>query len=197
MCIEAHVRAALERLRRCCTRPPFAMDRLRQDSRTAPHTTGADRAHCSAGATAAYAPAPLFWCAGSELSTQGCGGGAPWVAPQGNALPPTPEPAPPQRSKAHYLWAVLIARFLRTCGTDRPQLRAANQLCPQLIVSSITSGRTRSHHTYPRRAGHRCGMTATRRRMRGCTLSPIGIWQRKRHRTMRSISASTGDRAKR
>ena len=29
----------------------------------------------------------------------------------GNALPPTPEPAPPKRSPAHYLWAVLIARI--------------------------------------------------------------------------------------
>ncbi len=34
------------------------------------------------------------------------------LAPQGNALPPTPEPAAsPKRSPAHYLWAVLIARI--------------------------------------------------------------------------------------
>jgi hypothetical protein len=26
---------------------------------------------------------------------------------------------PPKRSPAHYLWAVLIARVLRPCGTDR------------------------------------------------------------------------------
>jgi hypothetical protein len=40
------------------------------------------------------------------------GKGAPGVIPQGNALPPTPEPAPPpKRSQAHYLWAVLIARI--------------------------------------------------------------------------------------
>ena len=44
-----------------------------------------------------------------------------------------------------------------------------------------------------RRADHRCGMTATRRRMRGCTLSPIGIWRRNRHRTLRLISASVGE----
>ena len=38
--------------------------------------------------------------------------GAPGVVPQGNALPPTPEPAAsPKRSPAHYLWAVLIARI--------------------------------------------------------------------------------------
>jgi hypothetical protein len=34
-------------------------------------------------------------------------------------------------------------------------------------------------------------MTATRRRMRGCIFSPIGIWRRNRHGTLRLISAST------
>ena len=33
------------------------------------------------------------------------------MAPLGHAIPPTPEPATPKRSKAHYLWAVLIARI--------------------------------------------------------------------------------------
>jgi hypothetical protein len=37
--------------------------------------------------------------------------GAPGVAPLGHASPPTPEPATPKRSPAHYLWAVLIARI--------------------------------------------------------------------------------------
>jgi hypothetical protein len=37
--------------------------------------------------------------------------GAPAVVPLGNASPPTPEPATHKRSKAHYLWAVLIARI--------------------------------------------------------------------------------------
>jgi hypothetical protein len=41
----------------------------------------------------------------------GTGKDAPGVIPQGNALPPMPEPAPPKRSPAHYLWAVLIARI--------------------------------------------------------------------------------------
>ena len=45
--------------------------------------------------------------------------GAAGVVPLGHAIPPTPEPATPKRSKAHYLWAVLIARVLRPCGTDR------------------------------------------------------------------------------
>ena len=39
------------------------------------------------------------------------GEGAPGMTPQGHAIPPTPEPASPKRSKAHYLWAVLIARI--------------------------------------------------------------------------------------
>ena len=37
--------------------------------------------------------------------------GAPGEVPLGHAIPPTPEPATPKRSKAHYLWAVLIARI--------------------------------------------------------------------------------------
>jgi hypothetical protein len=37
--------------------------------------------------------------------------GAPGVAPLDHASPSTPEPAPPKRSPAHYLWAVLIARI--------------------------------------------------------------------------------------
>ena len=39
------------------------------------------------------------------------GEGVPGVAPLGHAIPPTPEPAPPKRAPAHYLWAVLIARI--------------------------------------------------------------------------------------
>ena len=35
------------------------------------------------------------------------GMGAPRLVPLRNVLPTTPEPAPPKRSKAHYLWAVL------------------------------------------------------------------------------------------
>ncbi len=49
------------------------------------------------------------------------GEGAPGVAPLGNVLPSQSGPAqpvPPKRP-AHYLWAVLIARILRYCGTDR------------------------------------------------------------------------------
>jgi hypothetical protein len=40
------------------------------------------------------------------------GEGAPGVVPQqGHVMPPTPEPALPKRSAAHYLWAMLIARI--------------------------------------------------------------------------------------
>ena len=37
--------------------------------------------------------------------------GAPGVVPLGHAISPTPAPALPKRSPAHYLWAVLIARI--------------------------------------------------------------------------------------
>jgi hypothetical protein len=37
--------------------------------------------------------------------------GAPALALLGHAIPPEPEPVPPKRSPAHYLWAVLIARI--------------------------------------------------------------------------------------
>jgi hypothetical protein len=33
------------------------------------------------------------------------------VVPLGHAISSTPEPAPPRRAPAHYLWAVLIARI--------------------------------------------------------------------------------------
>jgi len=47
------------------------------------------------------------------------GEGAPEVVRQGHAMSLPPESVPLKRSKAHYLWAVLIASFLRPCGTDR------------------------------------------------------------------------------
>ena len=57
------------------------------------------------------------------------------VAPDGNAvgggaqLPQTqPESEPPKGSPAHYLWAVLIARILRPCGTDRSYAKRASSV---------------------------------------------------------------------
>ena len=51
--------------------------------------------------------------------------------------------------------------------------------------------------SYPRQAGHRCGRTATRRKVRAPKSSWTGIWLRNRHRTTRWISVSNGDRSKR
>jgi len=157
--IEAHDRAALERLLRYCARPPFAMDRLRkegaelvyrcakQHSEPGSDKRGAkvDELHLTpleliariaalvppprthrhryfgvlapnsplrAAAVALAAPAQPAKQVVVQTEPAATGEGAPGVVPQGNALPPTPEPAAPaKRSTAHYLWAVLIARI--------------------------------------------------------------------------------------
>ena len=73
-----------------------------------------------AAVTALAAPVQPAMAEPAQTDTgEGVGVGVPGVVPQGNALPPTPEPVQPKRSPAHYLWAVLIARFLISCGTDR------------------------------------------------------------------------------
>jgi hypothetical protein len=63
------------------------------------------------------------------------GKGAPGVVPLGHASPPTPAPATPKRSKAHYLWAVLIARiyevFPLVCPICGGQMR---------LIAFITEG---------------------------------------------------------
>ena len=155
--IEAHDRAALERLLRYCARPPFAMDRLRkegcdlvyrcakQHSEPGSDKRGArvDELHLTpleliariaalvppprthrhryfgvlapnsphrAAVTAMAAPAKQVVVQAKPANISE-GEGAPGVTPLGHAIPATPEPAPPKRSKAHYLWAVLIARI--------------------------------------------------------------------------------------
>ena len=127
VCIEAHDRAALERLLRYCACSPFAMDRLRkegaalvyrcakQHSEPTNDKRGAkvDELHLTplellARIAALVAPAKQVVVQTEPTATDK---GVPGVVPQGNALPPTPEPAPPKRSPAHYLWAVLIARI--------------------------------------------------------------------------------------
>jgi hypothetical protein len=45
------------------------------------------------------------------IGQPGTGEGAPGLAPMGKAVQTQPEPVPPKRSPAHYLWAVLIARI--------------------------------------------------------------------------------------
>ena len=155
VCIEAHDRAALERLLRYCARPPFAMDRLRkegaelvyrcakQQSEPGSDKRGAraDELHLTpleliariaalvpprrthrhryfgvlapnsplrCAVTALAAPAKQFVVQTEPAAT---GEDALGVAPQGRATPPMPELVPLTRSKAHYLWAVLIARI--------------------------------------------------------------------------------------
>ena len=51
----------------------------------------------------------------------------------------------------------------------------------------------RTRRSGQRRAGRRCGKGVMRRWMTGCKSSRIGIWQRNRHPTLMSISASIGD----
>ncbi|APW46526.1 hypothetical protein RA876_09245 [Rhodoferax antarcticus] len=61
--------------------------------------------------------------------------GASAVVALGHAIPTTPEPAPPKRSPAHYLWAVLIARiyevFALLCPLCGGQMR---------LIAFITEG---------------------------------------------------------
>jgi hypothetical protein len=158
VCIQAHDRAALERLLRYCARPPFAMDRLRKEGcdlvyrcakqRSEPSSdkrgAKADELHLTpleliariaalvppprthrhryfgvlapnsphrAAVTALATPAQPTKQVVVQADPAATGEGAPWVVPLGHAIPPTPEPATPKRSKAHYLWAVLIARI--------------------------------------------------------------------------------------
>ena len=63
------------------------------------------------------------------------GEGAPGVVTLGHAISPTPEPVPPKRSPAHYLWAVLIARiyevFSLLCPMCGGQMR---------LIAFITEG---------------------------------------------------------
>ena len=69
-----------------------------------------------AAAVALAAPMPQ---ATAEPAQPRTGVGTPGLVVPGNAIPTTPETVPPNRSPAHYLWAVLIASFLRPFGTDR------------------------------------------------------------------------------
>jgi len=150
--IEAHDRAALERLLRYCARPPFAMERLRkegaalvyrcakQHSEPSSDKRGArvdelrltpleliDRIaalvppprthrHRYFGVLAPNSPFRAAVTAMAQPPTRQTepaitGEGVPGVVPLGHAISPTPEPAPPKRAPAHYLWAVLIARI--------------------------------------------------------------------------------------
>ena len=103
VCIAAHDRAGLERLLRYCARPPFAMERLRkagselvyrcakQDSEpgSLPHNKRGVKADeitltplelieriAKLVPSAAHAPPPLLWRAGTELTLEACRHGA-------------------------------------------------------------------------------------------------------------------------
>ena len=61
-----------------------------------------------AAVTALAAPAKQVVVQTAPATT---GEGSPGVVPLGQAIPLAPEPAPPKRAPAHYLWAVLVARI--------------------------------------------------------------------------------------
>ena len=156
--IEAHDRAALERLLRYCARPPFAMDRLHKEGTELVYSCGkqhsepgsdkrgarVDELHLTpleliariaalvppprthrhryfgvlapnsplrAAVTALAQPAQPAKQVVVQAEPANMSEGAPGVVPLGHAISPTPAPAPPKRSPAHYLWAVLIARI--------------------------------------------------------------------------------------
>ena len=110
---------------------------------------------------------------------------------------------PPKRSPAHYLWAVLIARiyevFPLLCPLCGGQMR---------LIAFITEGtqirKILDHigvdpdppHISPAR-GPPLWDDCYAQTDEGVHIGPIGIWRRNRHPTLRSISASVGDLAKR
>ncbi|OLP05680.1 transposase family protein [Rhodoferax antarcticus ANT.BR] len=176
VCIEAHDRAALERLLRYCARPPFAMDRLRKEGASLVYRCakqhsepGSDKRgarvdeliltplelidriaalvppprthrHRYFGVLAPNSPLRAAVTAMAQPPTRqtepsNMSEGASAVVALGHAIPTTPEPAPPKRSPAHYLWAVLIARiyevFPLSCPLCGGQMR---------LIAFITEG---------------------------------------------------------
>jgi hypothetical protein len=168
--IESHDRAALERLLRYCARPPFACGRLRKE--------GAELVYRCAKQHSEPAPAQPAKQVAVQTEPTATGEGAPGVTPLGHASPPM-----------HEVFPLLCP----LCGGQVRLIAFITEGTRESGRSLITSGWTPSPRTLPRHADHRFGMTATRRRMRGCALSPIGVWRRNRHRTLRSISASVGE----
>ena len=101
------------------------------------------------------------------------------TAPPGHtgATASEPAPAPPPKRPAHYLWAVLIARIYEVllcarsaaarCASSRSSRTASTY-----AKSSITSEWNQCRPTLPRHAGHHCGMTVMRRRVKGQQIEP-------------------------
>ena len=244
VCIEAHDRAALERLLRYCARPPFAMERLRKEGAALVYRCAKQRSEPSSdrrGAkvnelnltplelidriaalvppprthrhryfgvlapnsplrAAAVAMAAPSQATPAQPAQTGTGVGVPGVVPQGNAVPSTLEPAaPPKQSKAHYLWAVLIARiyevFPLLCPMCGGQMRLIAFITHSADIRQILDHigvDSQPPHIAPARGPPLWG-TVMRRWMTGCKSRRIGIWRRNPHPTLMSISASIGD----
>jgi hypothetical protein len=151
-------------------------------------------------ALAQAAPVPP---ATTQAESAAAGEGALGPSATGNAVLPTPEPAPSKRS-AHYLWAVLIARIYEVCPLLCPlcggQMRIIAFITHSADIRQIADPRLHrsgltatAHRPRTRHAARRCGMRVMCPRVKGCRSSPIGIWRRNQHPITRSISASTGE----
>ena len=73
------------------------------------------------------------------------------------------------------------SRSCARCAAGRCASSRSLPTVPTYATSWITSGWTRNRHTSLRHADHRCGRTATRRRMMVYKASRIGIWQLNPH----------------
>ena len=218
VCIEAHDRAALERLLRYCARPPFAMERLRKEG-----------------------AALVYRCAKQHSEPTGDKRGA-----KVDEITLTPLElidrlaalVPPPRTHRHCYFGVLAPNSPLRCAvtalaTAAPAQPNAVQAEPastgQGMAGSTSLGNAVSpvqKPLQPKRAAHylwavliariyevfplvcpicggpmriiafithRCGRTVMRSWVRGHKSSPIGIWRRNPHPNLMSISASTGD----
>lgn len=134
----------------------------------------------------AHAPPSLLRRAGTELAPQDCvtalsleapsqplkvptesasaDGGVDGFSP-GNSVTTPPEPAPSKRSRAHYLWAVLIVRIYEVyrwythCAAARFALLRSSRTVPTYCKCSITLECRLSRQTSHQRTGRRCGKT--------------------------------------
>lgn len=135
VCIEAHDRAALERLLRYCARPPFAMERLRKEGAALVYRCAKQHSEPSSdkrGAKAdeltltplelieriaALVPPPrthrhrYFGVLAPNSPLRAAAVALATPAQPTKQIVVQPDPAPPKRSPAHYRWAVLIARI--------------------------------------------------------------------------------------
>ena len=108
-----------ERLLRYCARPPFAMERLRKEGAALVYRCA--KQHSEPGSDKRGAKADELHLTPLELIDRIAALVPPprtrrhryfgVLASNSPLIPPKPEPATPKWSKAHYLWAVLIARI--------------------------------------------------------------------------------------